>query len=261
MKLNIVPAKTGLAWVGLGIRTFFRQPLAMSGLFFLFLGAASLLSLVPMLGSFLVLPLIPAATLGLMAATRQASEGRFPMPSVLASAFSAGRERLKAMLTLGVLYTFSMLLVTGLTALIDGGDFAGVYLHGNPMTKEMLDRPEFQQAVLVGMVFNLPLTVLFWPAPALVHWHGIAPAKSLFFSALACWKNKWALLMFMAGWLGVFIAGGVTLGLIGALVGNEDLSRTLMALSMLLMIAMFLTSTYFIFRDSFVTDAEPTPQP
>jgi len=54
---------------------------------------------------------------------------------------------------------------------------------------------------------------------------------------------------------------GVTLGLIGALVGNEDLSRTLMALSMLLMIAMFLTSTYFIFRDSFVTDAEPTPQP
>ena len=33
MKLNIVPARTGIQWVKLGIQTFFRQPLALSGLF------------------------------------------------------------------------------------------------------------------------------------------------------------------------------------------------------------------------------------
>ncbi len=29
MKLNIVPARTGLVWVKLGVSTFFRQPLAL----------------------------------------------------------------------------------------------------------------------------------------------------------------------------------------------------------------------------------------
>jgi hypothetical protein len=37
MKLNLLPAKTGLRWIKQGIRLFFRQPLAMSGLFFMFM--------------------------------------------------------------------------------------------------------------------------------------------------------------------------------------------------------------------------------
>jgi hypothetical protein len=35
MKLHLVPARTGLAWVKLGMRTFLRQPLALAGLFFM----------------------------------------------------------------------------------------------------------------------------------------------------------------------------------------------------------------------------------
>ena len=87
MKLNIVPARTGLLWVKLGIKTFFGQPLAMSGLFFMFMAVLSLASLVPFVGSALALALLPAATLGLMAATQEASKGKFPMPSILISAF------------------------------------------------------------------------------------------------------------------------------------------------------------------------------
>ena len=37
MKLKPVPAKTGLLWVRQGITTFVRQPLALSGLFFIFM--------------------------------------------------------------------------------------------------------------------------------------------------------------------------------------------------------------------------------
>ena len=67
MKLNIVPARTGAAWVKLGIQTFFKQPLAMSGLFFMFMALLSVASLVPFVGSALALALLPAATLGLNA--------------------------------------------------------------------------------------------------------------------------------------------------------------------------------------------------
>ena len=51
MKLRTVPASTGLQWVRLGVKTFLRQPLAMSGLFFMFMATASVLSLIPLLGT------------------------------------------------------------------------------------------------------------------------------------------------------------------------------------------------------------------
>ena len=108
MKLHPVPARTGLLWVREGIKTFWRQPLAMSGLFFLFMALVSVLSALPLVGTAVALALLPAATLGLMAAAREASEGKFPMPTVLASAFRAGAERLRAMLDArGYLFTLT----------------------------------------------------------------------------------------------------------------------------------------------------------
>ena len=69
MKLTIVPARMGFVWVRQGIRTFWKQPLAMSGLFFLFMAWVSLASMIPLIGNVIALVLLPAMTLGLMAAT------------------------------------------------------------------------------------------------------------------------------------------------------------------------------------------------
>lgn len=88
MKLQIVPARRGIHWVKAGVKTFFRQPLALSGLFFMFLALVSVISIVPVVGNVLSLALLPAATLGLMAATREADNGKFPMPVLLISAFA-----------------------------------------------------------------------------------------------------------------------------------------------------------------------------
>ena len=57
MKLQLVPARTGIVWVKLGIQTFFRQPLALSGLFFMFLAVMSLAGMVPVIGLALALAL------------------------------------------------------------------------------------------------------------------------------------------------------------------------------------------------------------
>lgn len=250
MKLHPVNARTGLLWVREGIKTFWRQPLAMSGLFFLFMAVVSLVSVLPLIGTALALALLPAATLGLMTATREASEGKFPMPTVLASAFRAGRERLTAMLQLGAYYAAGFLLVMGISALFDGGQFAQMYLGGGTVTTETVQSEDFQTAMLVGMSLYLPLALLFWHAPALVHWHGISPVKSLFFSAMACWQNKWAMLVYLFGWMGVFVLGGVLVSLIASLMGAGAMQVALFPAA-LLMAAMFFTSFYFTFRDSF----------
>ena len=103
MKLNIVPARTGTQWVREGVRTFFKQPLAMAGLFFMFMASLSVAAFVPLVGGLLALVLVPALTAGLMAAAREAEAGRFPMPMTLFIAFRQGPQATRAMLMLGAL--------------------------------------------------------------------------------------------------------------------------------------------------------------
>ena len=242
MKLNVVPPRTGLAWVKLGIRTFFRQPLALAGLFFMYMAAVLLLTQIPVVGSLAAGLLVPAATLGLMAATAEASRGRFPMPTVLVSAFRAGRQRVVSMLVLGVVYTVASVLATTIASLLTGGGAAAA-------TDNQPDA-----SLLVTLLLHAPLFLTFWHAPALVHWHGITPAKSLFFSTVACWKNLGALLVFGLGWMGVFLAVGTVLGLLAGLLGGGTVVRGVMLPAALLMAAMFTCSIYFTFRDSFTAD-------
>ena len=254
MKLNIVPARTGILWVRLGIRTFWRQPIAMTGLFFMFMALMSIASLLPYMGGFLALMLLPAATLGLMAAAREAFLGKFPMPTVLVSAFRAGQQRKKDILVLGVLYAISFLGVMGLSALLDGGEFARLYLMGGTFSRETLMRDDFQAAMWLSTVLYLPLSALFWHAPALIHWHGISPVKSMFFSAMACLGNWRAFLVYIFTWLGVFAAVALGVMVVTAITDSAELVSVMLLPLMLLMAAMFFTSSYFSFHDSFATD-------
>jgi hypothetical protein len=264
MKLNIVPASTGVTWVKLGIQTFFKQPLALGGLFFMFMAIVSIASIIPYVGSVLALAILPAATLGLMVATLEAMRGKFPMPSVLATAFRAGRARMRAMLALGAMYAAGFLLVMGITVLIDGGQFAQMYLVGGKLGKEVMEQSDFQTAAWVGMGLYIPLSLLFWHAPALVHWHGIPPSKALFFSLVACLRNLGAYSVYGLLWIVVFAVGGVIAISVFALLGLGNAAGLVMLPLALTMAAMFFTSIYFTFRDSFVHDEttdNATPPP
>lgn len=256
MKLNIVTAGTGIQWVKLGIQTFFRQPLALSGLFFMYMALASVVSMIPFIGVALALALVPGFTLGLMAATQEATRGKFPMPSILISAFRAGQQRLRAMLLLGAIYAVACLIASLLSEQIA------------PMPKVVpeagLDLPQavaLQKAMAATLLFYFPISLLFWHAPALVHWHGIAPVKSLFFSLVACLKNFKAFLLYGLAWGGVFIFGAIVITTFARFIGSPQVVGAAMVPGALLMAAMFFTSIYFTFRDSFVTDPEPTQDP
>ena len=255
MKLTIVPARQGAIWVKLGVKTFFKQPLALSGLFFIFMAAMSVLSLIPVLGSVIALALLPAATLGLMAATQEATKGKFPMPAVLISAFRAERQRLRAMLILGVLYALGFLVIMVLSALVDDGQFARIYLLGGEINADVVMQSNFEAAALLAMVLYMPLSLLFWHAPALVHWHGIPPIKSLFFSMVACMRNFWAFTLFGLTWMGAFLAVGFVVAVLSALVNAPEMMGIVLFPLGLAMAAMFFTSLYFTFRDCFSQDA------
>jgi hypothetical protein len=260
MKLNIVPARTGFLWVKLGIKTFAKQPLALTGLFFLYTAAATLLSLLPVVGLLLALAIVPAATLGLMAATQEAEKGKFPMPTVLLSAFRVGRQRMRAMVVLGLIYAGACVAVMMLVPLLV--DIPPQQATATAATSaEAMLAPQFQMVLLVGMALYLPISLMFWHAPALVHWHGVSPVKSLFFSTVACLRNSKALLMFALGWMGVIFAGTMLIALVGLVSGSPQVAATALMPLGLLITAMFSTSLYFTFRDSFVATTDPEQQP
>ena len=256
MKLKIVPARTGVTWVKLGISTFWRQPLALSGLFFMFLAVMTVVGTVPVLGLALALALLPACSLGLMAASREAETGKFPMPMVFLSAFRAGRAQLRAMLILGVLYGVGFWLIMGITALFDGGGFATRYMAGDMPTLEMAQNPATQVAMLVFLALQMPLSLMFWHAPALVHWHQVAPIKSVFFSLVACLRNFWAFTVFGLVWFLILLFAILVVMVFAAVIGKPQVvGVTLLPVSMMIA-AMFFTSTYFTYRDCFDTGTE-----
>lgn len=243
MKLNIVPARTGIRWVKLGLQTFGKQPLALAGLFFMYMAAMVLVLQIPVLGVVAAGMLVPAATLGLMAATEEATKGRFPMPTVLLSAFRVGRQRVRAMLMLGAIYTVLSMAATAIAAMV-AGDATPV-------------EGEIGAATLVALALHTPMFLMFWHAPALVHWHGVTPVKSLFFSVVACFRNFGAFTLYGLAWMVFFLIAGTVFGLVGGLLGGPQMARAVMMPVALMMAAMFSTSMYFTFRDSFVPTADP----
>ena len=156
------------------------------------------------------------------------------------------------MLVLGAAYALGLVLVMGVSALADDGQFARMYLFGGPITAELANSSAFRNAVWISMALSIPLNMLFWHAPALVHWHDVPPARSLFFSFVACVRNFWAFTLYTLAWSGLGLLVAFGLILLTAVLGQTAvLGVALMPVS-LLMGAMFITSIWFSFQDSYV---------
>lgn len=273
MKLNLVPARTGAEWVRLGLKTFWRQPLAFISLFFLLMAVISTVSVVPILGSLLAPGLVPFMTLGLMVATSvaytdnaggigRAGDARRPTGSAMfVAVFAAMRTEWRSLVVLGVISAVFFVLAVLATTLVDSGQLARAYLLDDPLTPEIVASSDFQVARMLLMCLNLPLSLAMWHAPALVHWHRVEPVKSIFFSIVALFRNFGAYSLFGIAWFGVFLLAGIAMGLLATLlVGVGALGSGGAALAVgnimivgtaLVLAAMSLSSTWFTFRDTF----------
>ena len=260
MRLHLVPARTGVTWVKLGIQTYAKQPLALTGLFFMFMAIMSVATMVPMIGLPIAMTVLPAITLGLMTATLEATQGRFPMPLILLTGLRAGPVKLRAMISLGAMYAAGFMCAMGLSYLVDGGGFANMYLGGHVPEKDMMESSAFMAAMWTFIGLHLPLSLLFWHAPALVYWHELSPVKAMFFSIVACLRNFWALTVFALVWMAIMVMMVLVLTFLSSLLGSPSLAGTLLFPGLMLVASMFFTSLYFTFRDSFESDT-PTQEP
>lgn len=259
MKLRKLPARRGVVWVRQGLHTFFRRPLGFTALFFVY----------ALLGPMLMFAVAPLATLGFMIATHQALQGRFPFLSVFIEPLQRSRAQRIAHLQLALLYAAGVALVLWLSDLVGGAAFDAVSQvlgGGEQATPQDLQRvlsdSNLQAAWLLMTGGISLLAVPFWHAPALVHWDDQPAGKALFFSVVACWRNKGALLVYALGWAVVVMVLGFALTTLFALLGMPQLAFAAATPAMLMLSAAFYASLYFTFADTFepsVPAAETLP--
>jgi hypothetical protein len=260
MKLQQLPARQGIVWVRQGFRLFVRQPLGFSGLFASFLFVVFLVMLLPLVGPFLLLALLPLGSLGFMIAARTALDGRFPLPRVFIEPLRSGRQRALGIVKLGAIYAIACIAISALSEWLDGGALEALMetMGSGKATPEDLQQRLAEPSLMTGLAVRLGLAGLlavpFWHAPALVHWaeHGVA--KSLFSSTVACWRNRGAFTVFALTWTAVVLVFGIVANLLAALLGQPQLVAFVAMPLSLVLSTIFYTSIYFSFADCFALD-------
>ena len=233
MTLRIVDAsaRDGALWVSRAFALFFRKPLAFSALFALFLFAALVLLALPYIGPLLLLMALPLLGLGFMIGARSALEGGPVHAGHLLEPLRGGSEaalaRRKQLLLLCSLYAVCTAAIMLASDALDGGAFERLQIlvasARDAAKQKELDGLLGDSGLLQGLLLRLGGTALlsipFWHAPPLVWWQGQGLAQSLFSSALACWRNRIAFLVYGLAWTGSLLVFSLLAGGIFALIG------------------------------------------
>lgn len=251
MNARVVLPSRGLAWLAEGWRMFRAAPFGWLVLVFAYLMGTMLLSAVRIVGPLAVAVLVPALSVGFMAASRAAWR-RQPVELVM---LAAGlRERLPAQLVLGAVYVVGFFGAIYGSALADGGALVLVLLGAAPAASEPGPDGAMAAGMLLSVLLYLPTMMLLWFAPLLVAWHGVAPAQALFYSAVAFWLNLRAFLVYALGLAAAMfvIVGALTLlvALLPAGASAAGVQSALLPLALVLLPTLF-ASYYASYRDVF----------
>lgn len=193
MQARIVPAAQGARWLLDGWRMFRAAPVGWLTLVFVYWLLMTLVSILPLAGVAIASLLVPAFSVGFMAAARAASRGG---PVELVLLFDGFRNEQRAMAALGFVYLASLALVLAASALCDGGELARWMISGQRPSEEAMQSDAFLGAIALAAAVYAPVMMAFWFAPVLAAWHSTGAVKALFFSFFACLMNWRAFLAY-----------------------------------------------------------------
>lgn len=256
MNARIVAPAHGARWLAEGWRMFRVSPLGWLVLVFAYLMATMLMSVFPVVGPAAVSLLVPAFSVGFMAASRAAAHRQ---PVELQMLFAGFRERLPGQLVLGCVYSAGFAAALAGSALVDDGAMLQALLDPG----HARDDADAGEAPLGGMlasaVLYLPTMMMLWFAPVLIAWHGLGPAKALFYSLVAFWRNRLAFIAYaLVLALVLFVAMGSVILATSLMPGETPAvnPRSLVFPLALIVLPTLFASYYASYRDVFGAPGE-----
>jgi hypothetical protein len=207
-EVRTLPAAAGWTWLRQALALYRRQAFAFTALVMLYLMSLMVLTSVPFVGLVLAAILVPFATVGLTLAGRAAERGVIPLPSMLIDGMRNDRQRVP-LFRLGAIHAALAVLVSLVASfaavdeqrkwqVVDGRFDPGSVLANFPW-----------DAFVLNTVLYVPVLMLTWFSPQLVAWHSQPVGKAMFFSFVACWRNRWAFIS-LAGLLFLLSLGAVS---------------------------------------------------
>jgi len=269
MKLRIMPARMGLTWMGHGLRACIRQPLGFVGLWGLIVCAAIITCEilaqigVPALGPLLVVSLMPLVWMGFMLASRRVLADQRVTPGVFLEPLRDQPPPMKWMWAkLGGSYLLATLLVMVLAdAFGPGADTLAKAMKTAKETSDLVRNTDVQSAMLWQFMLTIPVSLVFWHAPALMYWGKLPLGKALFFSTVASWRNLGAFTLFGLGWIGVAVGLVLVNTLLASVLSAPMLISVLLTMGAMWMASAFYASLYFSVVDCFEADEAFGTQP
>jgi len=251
MRARVVTPARGARWLAEGWRMFRAAPLGWLVLVFAYLMATMLMSVFPVVGPAAVSVLVPAFSVGFMAASRAAAHRQ---PVELTMLFAGFRERLPGQLVLGCVYSAGFAAAIAGSSLVDGGALLGVLFASGGAQQGGDPGDALLTGMLTSAVLYLPTMMMLWFAPVLVAWHTVHPAKALFYSLVAFWMNRMAFIAYaLVLGVGLFLAMGSVVLLVSLMPGEAPAfsPRSLVLPMALIVLPTLFASYYASYQDVF----------
>ncbi|MFA7669427.1 MAG: BPSS1780 family membrane protein [Burkholderiaceae bacterium] len=226
MQAAILPVNAGWFWIFEGYRICRRQPMAM---FFWSMTLGVLITfsyLVPLFGQMALIIATPSLTFMTLSACKRISAGESMQLGMWSQPLRDATTR-KRLLVLGLAY-LACCMAAGLIATLPFLNSLTAAIEGQGQIDELALLQAMQAPLITFSVLYVLTSMLFWHAPALIGWHGVPMGQALFFSMVACWRNKWAFLLYGLSWAAIFIV----VQLVGAMLAALGITGTLLQLLM-----------------------------
>lgn len=254
MQARRLTAQEGMLWLVSGYRLYRANPPLLIGLTFSYLFLLIVVSMIPVVGTVAANLGLPMLVVMVANGCRAIDEGHSrPLPfPILIDGLKLQRP---ALLRLGAIN-----LAGSVITLLIGHAISGAIGAPDSFDPTAGDPRDMLLIMLPPMLVGSPLFLAFWFAPLLTAWQGVTPAKSMFFSFVACMRNWVAFGAFIlaALFIGMFLPGMLIGVLAMALPFAAGLLSMLMGLLMMFFVApVLMTSVYIGYREIFIHAQEP----
>lgn len=259
MQAATLPITAGWYWIHEGYRIFMRQPLAM---FFWSMVTGFLITLsyfVPILGQIVLIAATPMLTFIALSACRHIASGKRMDLGMWLLPIRNNPDVRTRLLKLGLLYLGFCLAAGFISTLPFLGNIRATIGADGQLDEAALFAAIRGPFITFGLLYIL-VSALFWHAPALTGWHGIKTSQAMFYSMVACWRNKFAFLAYGAGWAAIFF-GLQMLGSLFIAIGISPAATQMMMTPLNLGVAAVLYCSFYpayvsVFGANYPTEIE-----
>lgn len=160
--------------------------------------------LIPVFGQMALIASTPLLTFMTLSACQHIAGGRVMRLGMWTEPLRT-REVRRRLLGLGLAYLASCL-TAGFLATLPFLDSLTRAIDTDGALDEQALMSAMQGPLITFGLLYVAISILFWHAPALIGWYKLKIARALFFSMVACWRNKGAFLLYGLSWAAIFFS-------------------------------------------------------